>query len=187
MRDIYSTPIKQRKMNSKKSNSSSRSDDSEDNVPLSTFKTKSNKTPFHEFLPTPDYGVVKNKRLRKKAINYKGQRITKDLFTDNKNNSQKKMKKPLMIKSNKAREKDVLVRDKKALKYTKKKNTKEPERKQIKKMNNKENDETEDWYCHACHENQKLDMRQCNDCKKWYHEDCVGLTKDDSEFICSSC
>ncbi|CAG5020964.1 unnamed protein product [Parnassius apollo] len=42
---------------------------------------QSNKTPFQKFLPTPNYAQVKTKRQRKKVINYKGQRITKDLFS----------------------------------------------------------------------------------------------------------
>ncbi|KAJ2941545.1 hypothetical protein O0L34_g14598 [Tuta absoluta] len=48
----------------------------EDDIPLAEI---SSKTRFKTFLPTPDYGVVKT-CTRKKAINYKGQRITKNLF-----------------------------------------------------------------------------------------------------------
>ncbi|KAJ2951633.1 hypothetical protein O0L34_g13791 [Tuta absoluta] len=48
----------------------------EDDIPLAEI---SSKTRFKTFLPTPDYGVVKT-CTRKKAINYKGQRITKTYF-----------------------------------------------------------------------------------------------------------
>ncbi|CAG4996567.1 unnamed protein product [Parnassius apollo] len=56
-------------------NSSQDSPD-EDNVSLAQISTKS---PFQKFMPTPDYGDIKT-RPRKKALKYKGQRVTKDLF-----------------------------------------------------------------------------------------------------------
>lgn len=44
------------------------------------------------------------------------------------------------------------------------------------------------WYCHGCKIDKIIDMRQCLKCQKWYHEICVGLTKDDEEqFICPEC
>lgn len=45
-------------------------------MPLAQLSKKSS---FQKFMPTPHYGAVKN-RPRKKAIHYKGQRVTKDLF-----------------------------------------------------------------------------------------------------------
>ena len=41
-----------------------------------------------------------------------------------------------------------------------------------------------DWYCPVCSENAVSDMRQCESGEIWYREDCVGLTKDDHEFVC---
>lgn len=37
------------------------------------------------------------------------------------------------------------------------------------------------WYCHACKMDKLADMRQCNNCCRWYHETCVGLTPDDMD------
>ncbi|KAL4717794.1 hypothetical protein ACJJTC_000943 [Scirpophaga incertulas] len=38
-------------------------------------------TPFQELLPTPNYATIKNKP-RRKALNYIGQQVTKDLFKE---------------------------------------------------------------------------------------------------------
>lgn len=35
---------------------------------------------FHTFLPTPNYAKIKPTRPRQKAMNYRGQRIVKELF-----------------------------------------------------------------------------------------------------------
>ncbi|KAJ0180927.1 hypothetical protein K1T71_003012 [Dendrolimus kikuchii] len=167
------------------------SNENEDNLPLSTFKKRKNKTPFQEFLATPNYAVEKTKQQRKKAINYKGQRITKDLFTQGIDKKTKKVKDISMIQPIKKQKKDLrdnyTPRDKEI--NTKKINKKwnKLNEKEEKMDNNKENDDLEAWYCHACCESEMLDMRQCTNCRKWYHEDCVGLTKADKEFICSDC
>ncbi|KAJ0181714.1 hypothetical protein K1T71_002436 [Dendrolimus kikuchii] len=167
------------------------SNENEDNLPLSTFKKRKNKTPFQKFLATPNYAVEKTKHQRKKAINYKGQRITKDLFTQGIDKKTKKVKDLSMIQPIKKQKKDLrdnyTPRDKEI--NTKKINKKwnKLNEKEEKMDNNKENDDLEAWYCHACCESEMLDMRQCTNCRKWYHEDCVGLTKADKEFICSDC
>ncbi|XP_026328035.1 uncharacterized protein LOC113236244, partial [Hyposmocoma kahamanoa] len=96
---VYTTPKKQtiynlsRDIHKTNSDGFTCSDDSEDNLPLSTLNKQNSKTPFQEFLPTPKYAVVKTKHPRKKAINYKGQRITKDLFAEDKNTKQRNIKK----------------------------------------------------------------------------------------------
>lgn len=44
------------------------------------------------------------------------------------------------------------------------------------------------WMCTVCNVARVEDMRQCLICHTWIHEDCVGLTADDTEsFICPSC
>ncbi|KAL0861642.1 hypothetical protein ABMA27_009136 [Loxostege sticticalis] len=61
------------------------SDDSEDNIPLlksyKAIPADVPKTPFQELIPTPNIATIKTKP-RRKALNYVGQRVTKDLFTD---------------------------------------------------------------------------------------------------------
>ncbi|XP_052742085.1 uncharacterized protein LOC128198842 [Bicyclus anynana] len=150
----------------------------EDNIPLFNLKRQSNKTEFHEFLPTPNYSITKTKRPRKKAINYKGQRITKDLF--NKNDEDKNKTKNTKTKKKEKNKKDKIKSKNKVIK------TKDKKQQNKKKINEKK-DDTEDWYCYACHETTKLDMRQCKFCMKWYHEECVGLSIHDEYLICSNC
>lgn len=44
------------------------------------------------------------------------------------------------------------------------------------------------WYCQAYEEERIADMRQCKVCRVWFHEECVGLTKKDTEmFVCPGC
>uniref|UniRef100_A0A2A4K7W9 HTH CENPB-type domain-containing protein n=2 Tax=Heliothis virescens TaxID=7102 RepID=A0A2A4K7W9_HELVI len=159
---------------------------SDEDVPLSNLKKK---TEFEDFLPTPNYALSKINRPRKKAINYKGQRVTKDLF--DKKEEDKKETKNANTKENEKKKKDKTKLKNKAIK-TKNKFPKHVknivnEQGNKKTINEKKDDIEELWYCNACHENIKLDMRQCKFCKKWYHEECVGLTKRDKDFICSNC
>ncbi|CAG9796463.1 unnamed protein product [Diatraea saccharalis] len=64
-------------------------DDSDYNIPLERLRIKKSlKTPFQKLLPTPTYAVIKQKP-RRKAINYKGRIITKDIFTDRENKKER--------------------------------------------------------------------------------------------------
>lgn len=156
---------------------SERSDDSDDDVPLIQIKSKAPAiTTFKELIPTPNFAVVKSKP-RRKALNYKGQRIVKDLFDKQKSN----------LKSNakKVKKHDQEKERKKVMK-TKTVKVKRTERKTKKNKNNI--NLNDNWFCHGCKFETKEDMRRCQKCRKWYHEECVGLTKDDDEvFICPDC
>ena len=44
-----------------------------------------------------------------------------------------------------------------------------------------------DWYCPICTENTISDMRKCEICQTWFHEECVGITKSDDGFLCPDC
>lgn len=71
---------------------------------------------------------------------------------------------------------------KKPIKKTTKKTDKQNKKRLIKP---KSTIDRERWYCLACKEERIADMRQCVECHKWYHEDCVGLTKSDLDaFVC---
>ncbi|CAG2054953.1 unnamed protein product [Timema podura] len=39
------------------------------------------------------------------------------------------------------------------------------------------------WYCHGCRDEKVAGMRQCSQCLHWYHEECVGLTKEDHQAV----
>ncbi|KAF5270792.1 hypothetical protein FQR65_LT05411 [Abscondita terminalis] len=72
----------------------SNGEDTEDGEPLAKI-AESKKTDFQKFMPTPDYSVVKD-CPRRKALNYEGQRVSKDLFNADKepkkNNSKSQRK-----------------------------------------------------------------------------------------------
>jgi len=46
----------------------------------------------------------------------------------------------------------------------------------------------ESWYCFLCHEDVQRDMRKCDVCASYVHEECAGLTQYDLEvFVCPNC
>ncbi|KAF5295261.1 hypothetical protein FQA39_LY13126 [Lamprigera yunnana] len=116
-------------------------EDTEDVTPLANI-ARSEKTYFQKFMPTPEYRVVKN-RPRKKTLNYKGQRVTRDLF-----NTDKKSKKN--NSNNTKKEKNLI-------KKTTKKTHKQNKKRSIKP---KSTIDRERWYCLACKEERIADMRQ---------------------------
>lgn len=186
------------------------SDDFEDNVPLSTLKKDIEKSPFHKQIPTPNFAVIKDKP-RRKAINYIGQKITKDLFDVAKDKLTKNTKKTntstktkeirdntdhLKITKNKNKSKVII---KNTTNKKPNKNERPSKKEKVVKNITKKNRQTDvekkkvnsidsSWYCHGCKLDTVADMRQCKECLKWYHEDCVGLTKEDRElFMCPDC
>ncbi|KAM3968494.1 jumonji, AT rich interactive domain 2 [Aphomia sociella] len=66
---------------------------------------------------------------------------------------------------------------------------KKAQEKTIKNKLNKEVeiDPNDRWYYHACNTESFEDMRQYQGCQKWFHEQCVGLTKDGVDFMCPYC
>ncbi|CAG9794003.1 unnamed protein product [Diatraea saccharalis] len=147
----------------------SNDDDSDYNIPLERLRIKKSlKTPFQKLLSTPNYAVIKQKP-RRKAINYKGRIITKDIFTDRENKKERQ-------RNQKASNSGIKKNQKKKKVYNKK--TKE---------NHNTIDEEDKWYCYACNEERFLAMRKCFSCNKWFHEECLGLTKKDMDFECPMC
>lgn len=168
--------------------------EADDDVPLAQISKKSR---FQTFLPTPEYGIVKS-RPRKKALNYKGQRVTKDLFK-RKEEKAVEEKKSIKGKKNKKTESDKKKEkhskekkgkqiEEKRCKVTKEKTNNNTKEDSSKKRVNKTKSTTDSWYCHACHGDRIADMRPCIQCHRWYHEECVGLTNKDKEaFLCPDC
>ncbi|KAK4884075.1 hypothetical protein RN001_000346 [Aquatica leii] len=107
-------------------------EDTKDDEPLAKI-SESKKTDFQTFMPTPDYSVVKNNRPRRKALNYKGQRVTKDLFNTD--------KEPKKNNSNNTK------KGKKHIKKTTKETHKRNKKRLIKPTST---EDRERWYCLAC-------------------------------------
>ncbi|CAB3255641.1 unnamed protein product [Arctia plantaginis] len=195
-------------------------DDPEDNLPLSELKKHAEKSPFHKQIPTPNFATIKYKP-RRKAVNYIGQKITKDLFDTAKEKTAKNTKRTTKKTKPSRRASDADTTKNLQLTRNQRQKGKQPSDSNIgkKELNKKKGNElkkvprerrlNEDinkkvtkaskkkesktlekhgWYCHGCKVDRLDDMRQCQKCQKWYHEVCVGLTKDDEEqFICPEC
>lgn len=133
---------------------------------------------FKDFLPTPNYAQTKAKPMRK-ALNYVGQRITKDLFNDKPRNNAKNSAKQTKNDNNNTKGQKVKTRKKTSkVPNTKPDKIKTKQKHTIERYKKVINDK-ESWYCPACNMDTMLAMRQCSKCELWYHEEYVGLTKDD--------
>lgn len=108
-------------------------------------------------------------------------RVIKNLFiaVEEKKQKLKKTKRQSNIQRNKNNKKDGKAQRRKVI-----------EKKVNEENRGKERNENkaENWYCQACKVDLVSDMRQCIDCFLWYHEECVGLSKNDiEEFLCPEC
>ena len=122
-----------------------------------------NKVSFTSIISTPPKKVKKDddRALRRKSINYRATVVEKSLFSaDRVSNLKRKKENPSDQKKKK--------------------------KQKISTVTQKEN-VADEWYCSICGEYSVQDMRSCGNCQVWYHEECVGLTKDDDEFLCPDC
>ncbi|KAK9731670.1 hypothetical protein QE152_g13458 [Popillia japonica] len=112
-------------------------------------------TSFTELLPTPKIKTSANPR--RKAINSSAVIVTKDLFGPKMKCNPSPMPKERSIK------------------------TKRPGGSE----NGKSRVQKESWYCFVCNTDTVLDMRRWAACGNYVHEECVDLTKDDTQsFLC---
>lgn len=121
-------------------------------------------TSFSNMLTTPDLANIKsNRSKRTPALNSRAQVVTKQLFTTS--DLTGKTSTPKAPKS------------RKILKQTTPVNIGKGKKK------------LESWYCKACKENRVADMRLCILCNCYLHEECLGLTNEDTipNFICPYC
>ncbi|XP_046976390.1 PHD finger protein ALFIN-LIKE 3-like [Vanessa cardui] len=167
-------------------------ENSEDDVPLRRLQER--KKSFQELIPTPNFAIVKQNPKRK-AINYKAQIVTKNLFVERQTHKEKNKKRERNIsdtdikkqrKSNlkEGHQRKVNIKDR-SKRCEKGKKVKESKKKS--KLSRDEIDTNDRWYCYACNTERLEDMRQCPLCQKWFHEECVGLTKEDTDFACPMC
>lgn len=67
-----------------------------------------------------------------------------------------------------------------------KKTTKKSSKQGLKKAQASKSKES--WFCEICCKNVVKDMRKCDTCYKYVHEECVGLTEEDKgPFTCPNC
>ncbi|XP_047535783.1 uncharacterized protein LOC125070127 [Vanessa atalanta] len=117
------------------------------------------KSPFQTLIPTPKILKINTAAPRKKALNYRGQQVTKDLFATRKvSTSSTRPKGRPKPSKDRGQKSGVTRKNQQSLAGT--------------------------WFCHACKEDKILDMRQCKLCGAWFHEICVGLDADDEDFEC---
>ena len=121
-------------------------------------------SPFQEMMPTPH--KIKNKKSaapRNKAINYKAQQLTRNLFGAMPNEKQPNETEGGIVPIN------------------------DPSTSEVQLTSSLPSSEA-NWYCAVCEEEHVADMRVCHNCRIWVHEECVGLTKHDKEiFFCAQC
>lgn len=157
----------------------SSSSDESDDLPLSRVK----RNDFYDLLPTPVKIKTCTPTVRRKAINYRGTPVTKDLF--DKYNQEKIKSKEVKGNKRKKNKQDENLTDIKTGRKEKTKFKKTLNPKKGKVVSAKKSSELQkqvSWYCHACKEDRMDDaMRQCSLCSKWYHEECVGLTAEDTD------
>lgn len=117
---------------------------------------------FSEILKTPE--VRKTRMVRKKALNYRGQKISRELFKEAESKQQNKKKSNQL--SNKSKTVDL---NKPGISGTKK--------------------SKESWFCFICKKDRVLDMILCDFCFRYVHEKCVGITKDNriERYECPEC
>lgn len=150
-------------------------DDPDDSIPLASLINQERlRSPedldnsFKAVLPTPEFknkkGADATKATRKKALNYRAQKVTKDLFNKAKDLPKPSTSNQEHISNNPSTSK------------------------QTGRTNDSALSEKESWYCSVCNTDRQLDMRLCSVCHLYFHEECVGLTQDDQDdFLCFDC
>ncbi|CAH1998137.1 unnamed protein product [Acanthoscelides obtectus] len=181
--------------------------DSSDHIPLSKLKQHNNNiesktelnvvcsttlnesyTSLCQMLKTPEKTSSPKTAPRAKAINSLAQALTKSMFTD-KNNMSGPSNAP------KQKIEDIPGPFKVAYqkrKYSAKRNNSEavtPKKVSKQSRGKGQSEKSKDsWYCYVCNEDRIADMRICFLCETYVHEDCVGLTKEDTDkFVCTRC
>ncbi|CAH1998289.1 unnamed protein product [Acanthoscelides obtectus] len=181
--------------------------DSSDHIPLSKLKQHNNNiesntelnvvcsttlnetyTSLCQMLKTPEKTSSPKTAPRAKAINSLAQALTKSMFTD-KNNMSGPSNAPKQKIENIPGPFKVAYQKRK---YSAKRNNSEavtPKKVSKQSRGKGQSERSKDsWYCYVCNEDRIADMRICFLCETYVHEDCVGLTKEDTDkFVCTRC
>lgn len=149
----------------------------EDNVPLALLSSKEDKENQHENITFSQMMITpvktsSNTVIRKKAVNSLALELKTSIFntelqTRNKNKT-----------NNEGTTKTNTKVVQKVTKPTQKK----------KAIQKRSCPAKESWYCFLCREDRVSDMRICNICTRYVHEECAGLTAGDKGiFVCPRC
>lgn len=140
------------------------------------------KSPFQEILPTPNKKAKKSSGVpRKKAVNYKAQKLTRNLFAAVPDNDACRNQLEGVTPLHQPSTSSLVPGTSSALSTA----TTSSLQAGTGTIQTSSVTTTQSWYCAACCEDYQADMRACKKCWVWVHEECVGLTKKDKEdFIC---
>lgn len=155
----------------------------EENIPLSILARRVNLIPEHsspekkqdavnksfdELLPTP-INKKDEVKTRKKAINYKAQQVTRDLFNSAIQTSASCSTPSVPSPSTSKQLKKSTFED----------SVNQPGTSRCTSKQFDNDNVNQSWFCVACRTSDQLDMRMCVKCLTWYHEECVGLNSND--------
>ncbi|XP_063220554.1 uncharacterized protein LOC134529931 [Bacillus rossius redtenbacheri] len=166
-------------------------DSETDVIPSATSPTLS------DILHKPEAPKNKSVKPRKKAVNYRAQKVVLSLFqpkTQIGSTEDSRFKRNIAGKELKPQKSTAgnhpKKQDRKKITWDRKKQESVPfevrpgtswlqATKQFK----------DSWYCHLCNVNRIGDMRLCNRCMRYVHEDCEGITSKHKvpNFMCSFC
>ncbi|VEN46250.1 unnamed protein product [Callosobruchus maculatus] len=179
--------------------------DSSDEIPLSKLKQHKNNrdlkteskvcsttlnesySSFCGILKTPEKTSSPKTKARAKAINSLAQELTKSMFKEKNNkpepsnaSKQKIENKPGPSRVSSQKRKQYSPEMNKTTAVTSKVSNQKGKGHSKKSKNS--------WYCYVCGEDRIADMRLCFLCQTYVHEECVGLTKRDTDkFVCTLC
>lgn len=187
--------------------------DSDDDKPLSVrIAAAQKRSPFQKMMPTPRKKKknVKATAPRRKTINYKAQRLTRNLFGVSPNEKQTSdleidciadqptsaVQKTSSFFSNQPSKSGIQTTSSLLSEQPPTPDVQtilllpsdQPSTTAVRNTSSHPSCEDDSWYCAVCEEEYVADMRVCSNCGTWVHEECVGLTKDDKEdFFCPQC
>lgn len=135
---------------------------------------------FKSLLPTPQKEVARATK-RKASINCRAIELKKSLFP--------KSSRTHLPKKASCTKGKISYTKENASKSCKQKHQARTHSERLPKASTSAPDQNqESWYCDLCKEDRVIDMRKCKLCKKYFHEECVGLTANDTDdFVCPFC
>ncbi|CAH2005361.1 unnamed protein product [Acanthoscelides obtectus] len=111
---------------------------------------------FTQHLITPGKTTEVTKVPRKKALNYKAQVVTRQVFESRKTDSVQHQPDPVRVTSSSCKS-------------------------AAPSQDQRQSSTKESWFCVACTEDFIADMRKCIQCDNWVHEECIDLDRYENQ------